>query len=177
MAQSPLALNHLVLPSWRLAFWASALPHGVAGGSKKRLDSYLAQTAPDLATLTLGPAPEPGSKVNSRPHLASGLGLLICFNAGGMLVFKPTADERGLLKTAVSKYSHDPIKSSLLSHLDSENAEYSHGTAEWNDLKAAVAKHLLHVQTELHRNPNHKPTKLLLVKVDALSRQFIPNFS
>jgi hypothetical protein len=94
-----------------------------------------------------------------------------------MLVFKPTHDERDLLKKAVVKYSHDPIKSALLTHLDSENPEYSHGTAEWNDLKAAVAKLLLHVQTELHRNPQHKPTKLLLSKVDALSRQFIPNFS
>jgi len=94
-----------------------------------------------------------------------------------MLVFKPTADERELLKKAVVKYSHDPIKSALLAHLDTENAEYTHGTAEWNDLKAAVAKHPPHVHTELHRNPQHKPTKLLLAKVDALSRQFIPNFS
>jgi len=94
-----------------------------------------------------------------------------------MLVFRPSADERDLLKKAVVKYSHDPIRSTLVSRLDTENAEYSHGTAEWNDLKAAVAKHFLHIQTELHRNPNHKPTKLLLAKVDALSRQFIPNFS
>jgi hypothetical protein len=94
-----------------------------------------------------------------------------------MLVFKPTVDERDLLKKAVLKYSHDPLKSKLLSHLDSVDADYAHGTVEWNDLKACVAKHLLHIQTELHRNPNHKPTKLLLSKVDALSRQFIPNFS
>jgi hypothetical protein len=94
-----------------------------------------------------------------------------------MLVFKPTVDERALLKNAVSKYSHDPVKSKLLTQLESEEPQYTHGTPEWNDLKAYVGKYLLHVQTELHRNPNHKPTKLLVGKVDALSRQFIPNFS
>ena len=94
-----------------------------------------------------------------------------------MSLFRPTLDERDTLKQAVMKYSHDPMKSRLLSLLESENTEYSAHGPEWNDLKMCIGKYHLHVQAELHRKPNHKPTKAQVAKADALARKFTPNFS
>ncbi len=94
-----------------------------------------------------------------------------------MSLLRPTLDERDTLKRAVTKHSHDPMKTRLLSLLESEDAEYNAGSAEWNDLKTCIDKYNLHLQVELHRNPNHKPTKLQLAKADAIARKFTPNFS
>jgi hypothetical protein len=94
-----------------------------------------------------------------------------------MSLFKPTSDERDTLKKAVAKYSHDPIKSQLLSRLDVEDADYIPGSEEWNHLKFCVEQHHLHLQTEVRRDPKKKPAKLHLNKADALARKFHPNFS
>ena len=91
--------------------------------------------------------------------------------------FKPTADERDILKKAVAKFAHDPVKSQLLSRLDAEDADYSGGTEEWNHLKFCVEQHHLHLQTEVRRDPKKRPAKLQLDKADALARKFHPNFS
>jgi hypothetical protein len=94
-----------------------------------------------------------------------------------MSLFKPTSDERDTLKKAVAKFAHDPIKSQLLSRLDTEDADYSPGDEEWNHLKFCVEQHHLHLQTEVRRDPTKKPAKLQLNKADALARKFHPNFS
>ncbi len=94
-----------------------------------------------------------------------------------MSLFKPTQDERDTLKKAVAKFAHEPIKSQLLAHLESENLEFSAGTEEWLHLEFCVDKHHLHVQTEVRRDPKNKPSKLALAKADALARKFHPNFS
>jgi hypothetical protein len=94
-----------------------------------------------------------------------------------MSLFKPTPDERDTLKKAVAKFAHDPIKSQLLSRLDTEDADYSPGDEEWNHLKFCVEQHHLHLQTEVRRDPTKKPAKLQLNKADALARKFHPNFS
>ena len=94
-----------------------------------------------------------------------------------MSLFKPTSDERDTLKKAVAKFAHDPIKSRLLSSLESDDPEYSHGSDDWNHLKFCVEQHQLHAQTELRRDPNKKSVKLLFQKADALARKFHPNFS
>lgn len=94
-----------------------------------------------------------------------------------MSFVRPTLEERDTLKRAVTKHSHDPMKARLLSLLESEDTEYNVGSAEYNDLKACIGKHLLHLQVELHRNPNHKPTKLQVARADAIARKFTPNFS
>lgn len=94
-----------------------------------------------------------------------------------MSLFKPTPDERDTLKKAVAKYTHDPIKSRLLSRLEVEDADYSPDSEEWNHLKFCVEQHYLHAQTEVRRDPKKKPAKLQLDKADALARKFHPNFS
>ncbi len=94
-----------------------------------------------------------------------------------MSCFKPSPDERDTLKKAVAKFAHDPIKSQLLSHLGSEDAEYSAGNEEWNHLKYCVEQHHLHAQTEVRRDPKKKPAKIQLDKAEALVRKFHPNFS
>lgn len=94
-----------------------------------------------------------------------------------MSLFRPTLDERDTLKQAVTKYSHDPMKSRLLALLESDETEYNAHTPEWNDLKTCIGKYHLHVQAELHRKPNHKPTKVQVAKADAIARKFTPNFS
>lgn len=91
--------------------------------------------------------------------------------------FKPTAEERDILKTAVAKFAHDPVKSQLLSRLAAEDAEYTRGSDEWNHLNFCVEKHHLHAQAELRRDPKKKSSKLHLDKADALARKFHPNFS
>jgi hypothetical protein len=94
-----------------------------------------------------------------------------------MSLFRPTLDERDTLKQAVAKYSHDPMKSRLLALLESDEAEVAAHSPEWNELKTCVGKYHLHVEAELHRKPNHKPTRLQVTKADALARKFTPNFS
>lgn len=94
-----------------------------------------------------------------------------------MHLFKPTSDERDILKKAVAKFAHDPVKSQLLSRLEMEGTDYSLGTEEWNHLKFCVEQHHLHVQTEVRRDPKKKAAKLQLGKADALVRKFHPNFS
>ncbi|HMF77433.1 MAG TPA: hypothetical protein VK604_17375 [Bryobacteraceae bacterium] len=94
-----------------------------------------------------------------------------------MSLFKPTAGERDTLKEAVAKFSHEPSKSQLLSRLDLAEAEYSHGSEEFNKLKVYMEQYCVHAQTEVRRNPNKKAAKLLLVKADGLARKFHPNFS
>jgi hypothetical protein len=94
-----------------------------------------------------------------------------------MSLFKPTADERDTLKKAVAKFAHEPLKSQLLSSLDLADSEYSHGSEEWNKLKLCIEHYYLHAQTEVHRDPNKKATRLLMTKADALARKFHPNFS
>lgn len=94
-----------------------------------------------------------------------------------MALFKPTPDERDMLKQAVARFAHDPFRSQLLARLDFEGAEYSAGTEEWGHLKFCVEKHHLHVQTEVRRDPQKKGPKLKLAKADALARKFHPNFS
>jgi hypothetical protein len=91
--------------------------------------------------------------------------------------FKPTPDERDTLKKAVAKFAHDPFKSQMLASLDASEFECVHGSEEWNKLKVCLEHHLLHAQTEVHRDPNKKATRLLLTKADALTRKFHPNFS
>lgn len=94
-----------------------------------------------------------------------------------MSLFKPTPEERDTLKKAVAKFAHDPVKSQLLSRLDTENAEYSRGSEEWDHLKFCVEQHHLHAQTELRRDPKKKSAKLNLDKAEVLARKFHPNFS
>jgi hypothetical protein len=94
-----------------------------------------------------------------------------------MSSFKPALDEREILKKAVSRSAHDPVKSQLLARLDLEDQEYALHSDDWNHLKFCVEQYHLHVQTEVRRDPNKKPTKLLLGKVDMLVRKFHPNFS
>ncbi len=94
-----------------------------------------------------------------------------------MSVFKPAADERGILKKAVGKFAHDPARSQLLSRLEVEDAEYRTGSEEWNHLKFCVEQHHLHLQTEVRRDPKKKSLKLQLQEADALARKFHPNFS
>ena len=94
-----------------------------------------------------------------------------------MSLFKPTLDERDTLKKAVTKFSHDPVKSHLLSRLDLDDVEFNHGSDEWNKPKFCIEQHYLHMQTEVRRDPNKKATKLLLAKADALARRFHPDFS
>ena len=91
--------------------------------------------------------------------------------------FKPTPDERDTLKKAVGKFAHEPFKSHLLTSLDSGECEYQHGSEDWNKLKLCIEHHLLHAQTEVHRDPNKKANRTLLAKADALARKFHPNFS
>lgn len=94
-----------------------------------------------------------------------------------MTLFKPTLDELGTLRQAVGKYSHDPVKSSLLSLLESDTVEINIGGPEWSEMKVCIGKYHLHLQAELHRNSKHKPTKAQFDKIDALARKFTPNFS
>jgi hypothetical protein len=94
-----------------------------------------------------------------------------------MSLFKPTTDERDTLKKAVTKFAHEPFKTHLLTCLDLPDFEYQHGSEEWNKLKVCVEHHYLHAETEVHRDPNKKATRLLLSKADALARKFNPNFS
>jgi hypothetical protein len=94
-----------------------------------------------------------------------------------MSLFKPTVEERDTLKKAVAKFAHEPSKSHLLSSLDLPEAEFDHGSEDWNALKHCVEQHFLHAQTEVRRDPNKKQTKQLLARADALIRKFNPNFS
>ncbi len=89
---------------------------------------------------------------------ATRIQVILSAAAAKMSLFKPTSDERDTLKKAVVRFAHDPIKSQLLSHLDVEDAEYSHGSEEWNHLKFCVEQHHLHAQTELRRDPKKKPS-------------------
>ena len=91
--------------------------------------------------------------------------------------FKPSLEEREVLKKAVAKFAHDPLKSQLLSRLDTEDAYYSAGTEEWNHLKSCIEQHHLHAQTEVRRDPKKKTARLELNKADTLARKFHPNFS
>ncbi len=94
-----------------------------------------------------------------------------------MSLFKPTPDERDILKKAVARFAHDPLKSQLLARLDLDDAEYHAGNEEWNHLKYYVEQHHLHLQNELRRDPKKKSAKLNVDKADALARKFHPNFS
>jgi hypothetical protein len=94
-----------------------------------------------------------------------------------MSLFKPTIDERDTLKKAVMKFAHEPSKSHLLACLDSADFECLRSSEDWNKLKVCVEHHLLHAQTEAHRDPNKKATRALLAKADELARKFHPNFS
>ena len=94
-----------------------------------------------------------------------------------MSLFKPTPDERDILKKAVARFAHDPVKSQILSRLDLADAEYHAGNDEWNHLKYCVEQHHLHLQNELRRDPKKKSAKLNVDKADALVRRFHPNFS
>jgi hypothetical protein len=94
-----------------------------------------------------------------------------------MSVFRPTSDERDTLKKAVARFAHEPFKSQLLSSLDLADAEYDHGSEEWDKLGFCVEHYYLHEQAEVRRDPNKKAAKLLLAKADALARKFHPNFS
>ena len=94
-----------------------------------------------------------------------------------MPAFKPNSEERDLLKKAVAKYAHDPVKSQLLSRLDVEDSEFSLNGEEWNHLKFCVERNHLHLQSEVRRDPKKKAAKLQLDKADALVRRFNPNFS
>jgi hypothetical protein len=94
-----------------------------------------------------------------------------------MSCFKPSPDERDTLKKAVARFAHDPVKSQLLSRLDTEDADYSPVNEEWNHLKFCIEQHHLHAQTEARRDPKKKPAKLQLDKADSLVRKFHPNFS
>jgi hypothetical protein len=97
--------------------------------------------------------------------------------AAKMSLFKPTSEERDTLKKAVARFTHDPVKSQLLSRLEAEDAEYSRGSEEWNHLKFCAEQHHLHAQTELRRDPKKKSAKLNLDKAEAVARKFHPNFS
>jgi len=94
-----------------------------------------------------------------------------------MSSFKPAPEEREILKKAVTRSTHDPVKSQLLSGLDLEDQEYVLHGEDWNHLKFCVEQYHLHVQTEVRRDPNKKALKLLLGRVDVLVRKFHPNFS
>ena len=94
-----------------------------------------------------------------------------------MSLFRPNPAERETLKSAVSRFAHDPVKSQLLARLDTEDADYTSGNDEWDHLKFCVEQHHLHAQTEVRRNPQKKPAKVQLEKADALVRKFHPNFS
>ena len=76
-----------------------------------------------------------------------------------MSAFKPTPDERDLLKKAVAKYAHDPVKSQLLSRLDIENSDFGLNSPEWNHLKFCVEQNHLHLQSEVRRDPKKKAAK------------------
>lgn len=91
--------------------------------------------------------------------------------------FIPSSDERDILKKAVAKFAHDPVKSQLLSRLDAAEADYSLGSEEWNHLKFCVEQHHLHAQVEVRRDPKKKALKVHLDKADALAKKFHPNFS
>jgi hypothetical protein len=52
-----------------------------------------------------------------------------------MSAFKPTSDERDLLKKAVAKYAHDPVKSQLLSRLGVEDSEFGLHGEEWKNTR------------------------------------------
>ncbi len=91
--------------------------------------------------------------------------------------FRPGPDERDILRKAVAKFAHDPIKSQLLSRLEQEDADYTPPNEEWNHLKFCSEQHHLHALTEVRRDPKRKQTKVELEKVDALARKFHPNFS
>jgi hypothetical protein len=110
--------------------------------------------------------------VSRRSHLSDTIG-----TDPKMSPFRPSSDERDTLKKAVARFAHDPIKSQLLSRLDSEDADYSPGDGEWNHLKFCIEQHHLHAQTEVRRDPKKKTAKLQLDKADALARRFHPNFS
>ena len=94
-----------------------------------------------------------------------------------MSSFKPTPDERDILKKAVTKFTHDPVRSQLLSRLVSEDSEYHHGGEEWQHLVYCAEHHHLQMQTEIRRDPKKKSIQLQLKKADALVRKFHPNFS
>ena len=91
--------------------------------------------------------------------------------------FNPTADERVTLKSAVTRFTHEPLKSQLLSSLAAADSEYSRGIGDWDHLKYCVEDYLLHAQTECRRDPNKKANKIILAKADALARKFHPDFS
>ena len=94
-----------------------------------------------------------------------------------MSLFRPTSDEREVLKKAVLKFGREPLKTQLLSSLDLPEHDYAHGSEEWNKLKACIEQYTLHAETEVRRDPNKKAAKVLLAKADALLRTFHPNFS
>ncbi len=94
-----------------------------------------------------------------------------------MSIFKPASDERDILKKAVGKYAHEPLKDRLLASLDLPEPEYPHGSEEWNKLKFCMEQYTLHAETEVRRNPNKKSARQLLTQADALTRKFHPNFS
>ncbi len=118
-----------------------------------------------------------GSSARSRPTSGARTQVIPSAAAAKMSLFKPSSEERDTLKKAVARFTHDPIKSQLLSRLDAEDAEYSRGSEEWNHLKFSVEQHHLHAQTELRRDPKKKSAKLQVDKADALARKFHPNFS
>lgn len=97
--------------------------------------------------------------------------------AAKMPLFRPTSEERDTLKKAVARFAHDPVKSQLLSRLDTEAAEYHRGGEEWDHLEFCVEQHHLHALTELRRDPKKKSAKLHLDKAEAVARKFHPNFS
>jgi hypothetical protein len=91
--------------------------------------------------------------------------------------FNPTSDERATLKSAVTQFAHEPLKSQLLSSLAIVDSEYGRGIGDWDQLKYCIEHHLLHAQTECRRDPNKKANKIILAKADALARKFHPDFS
>lgn len=95
-----------------------------------------------------------------------------------MSLFKPNDDERETLKKAVTKFAHEePMRTHLLSSLDSAESEYDHDGGDWKKLKFCIEQHALHAQTEVRRDPNKKSAKVSLAKADSLARKFHPNFS
>lgn len=88
--------------------------------------------------------------------------------------FRPSSDQRETLKKAAAKFAHDPIKSKLLSRLDTENADYVPGNEEWNHLKFCVEQHHLHAQVEVRRDPTKKSAKLPRTKLTPSQEGSIP---
>jgi hypothetical protein len=92
--------------------------------------------------------------------------------------FRPSSDERDILKKAVAKFAHDPrqIATAFL-RLDAEDADYSPGNEEWNHLKFCIEQHHLHARNRSAAGSEKETGEAQLDKADALARKFHPDFS